>query len=100
MMRNVEIQEEGATQAVSSRKSISRKSIPSIPSSQLGPLESEVSGNLRQWVSRSFVDSHVGIIVSDMSGFTRLTREHGIVHFTSIIVRMRQICLPILHRYG
>jgi len=33
-----------------------------------------------------------------LSGFTSTTRKHGIVHFASIIVRMRQICLPIFEK--
>jgi class 3 adenylate cyclase len=53
-----------------------------------------------QWVKSDLQSSMVGIIVSDMSGFTRLTREHGAIHFASLIIRMRQICLPILHHYG
>ena len=45
-------------------------------------------------------DRNVAVLVSDLSGFTSTTRKHGIVHFASIIVRMRQLCLPILHNRG
>ena len=45
-------------------------------------------------------DHHVAVLVSDLSGFTSTTRKHGIIHFASIIVRMRQLCLPILHNRG
>ena len=31
------------------------------------------------------------VLVSDMSGFSRLTREHGIVHFLSMVHRMRRM---------
>ena len=37
------------------------------------------------------------VLVSDMSGFTSTTRRLGIIHFASLIVRMRQLCLPLLH---
>lgn len=51
-------------------------------------------------VSESFEHLSVAVLVSDMSGFTRLTREHGILHVASIIVRARQLCYPILHRFS
>jgi hypothetical protein len=41
----------------------------------------------------------VTVLVTDMSGFTRLTRTYGIVHFASLIVRMRQIAYGIIARY-
>ena len=41
----------------------------------------------------SFEDA--AVLVSDMTGFTSGTRKHGIVHVASVIVRMRQICLPM-----
>ena len=37
------------------------------------------------------------VLVSDMSGFTSTTRRLGITHFASLIMRMRQLSLPILH---
>ena len=40
------------------------------------------------------------VLVSDLSGFTSMTRKYGITHFASIIVRMRQLVLPSFHRYG
>eukprot|EP00931_Biecheleriopsis_adriatica_P086702 TRINITY_DN61314_c0_g1_i1.p1 TRINITY_DN61314_c0_g1~~TRINITY_DN61314_c0_g1_i1.p1 ORF type:complete len:459 (+),score=76.86 TRINITY_DN61314_c0_g1_i1:25-1401(+) len=44
--------------------------------------------------------NRMAVIVSDLSGFTSTTRKHGIIHFASIIIRKRQICLPILHKRG
>ena len=41
----------------------------------------------------------VAVLVSDLSGFTSMTRKYGITHFASIIVRMRQLVLPSFHRY-
>jgi class 3 adenylate cyclase len=55
---------------------------------------------IQSWVHVSYADMDCAVLVSDLSGFTSTTRKHGIVHFASIIVRMRQLCLPILHRRG
>mmetsp|Transcript_13271 Transcript_13271/g.30204 ORF Transcript_13271/g.30204 Transcript_13271/m.30204 type:complete len:493 (+) Transcript_13271:93-1571(+) len=44
------------------------------------------------------VTDNVGVIVSDLSGFTSTTRKHGIVHMASLIIRQRQLVLPMLHR--
>lgn len=44
-----------------------------------------------------FAQRHVAVLVSDMSGFSSLTRKHGIVHLASVITRLRQLCFPILH---
>lgn len=64
------------------------------------PLERRaVVAQMKKWVQRSFVKTPVAVLVSDLSGFTSTTRKYGIVHFASIIVRMRQLCLPILHHY-
>ena len=40
------------------------------------------------------------LLVTDMSGFTRITREEGILHFLMLIKQMQAICLPIFSRYG
>eukprot|EP00047_Mylnosiga_fluctuans_P006102 m.244827 g.244827 ORF g.244827 m.244827 type:complete len:813 (+) comp14542_c0_seq1:91-2529(+) len=42
----------------------------------------------------------VAVFISDMSGFTRLTRKHGILHFASLIIAMRTIVRPILEASG
>ena len=55
--------------------------------------------NLSQWVERTYGDRRVAVMVSDLRGFTSTTRVYGIVHFASIIARMRQLALPIMHRY-
>ena len=51
-------------------------------------------------IAFSYEKHHVAILVSDLSGFTSTTRKWGIVHMASIIVRMRQLCLPCLTRRG
>jgi class 3 adenylate cyclase len=43
---------------------------------------------------------NMAVLVSDLSGFTSTTRKYGIVHFASVIIRMRQLCLPILNKRG
>jgi len=41
----------------------------------------------------------VTIMVVDMSGFTRLSREHGIVHYLSMVRRMQLTSRPIIESY-
>jgi class 3 adenylate cyclase len=40
------------------------------------------------------------VLVSDMSGFSRITRDHGIVHFLGMIRRMEQLCAPAIAAHG
>lgn len=40
------------------------------------------------------------VMVSDLSGMTRSTREFGILHTASIIMRMRQLVVPVLLENG
>ena len=40
------------------------------------------------------------LVITDMSGFTRITREEGILHFMMLIKEMQAICVPIFERYG
>lgn len=40
------------------------------------------------------------ILVTDLSGFTRLTRKHGIVHFLSIFQRALGVMVPAVRRNG
>lgn len=37
----------------------------------------------------SYLNKDVSILVSDLSGFTKTTKEWGITHMASIIIRMR-----------
>jgi len=48
----------------------------------------------------SWAGEEVACLISDMSGFTKLTRKYGIIHFASIIARFRQITMPIMKKYG
>lgn len=40
------------------------------------------------------------IVVTDMSGFSRITRQRGIVHFLSLIHHMQGLCQPIVQSAG
>jgi hypothetical protein len=35
-----------------------------------------------------------------MSSFTRLTRKCGIIHYASLISRMRELLVPLFYQYG
>lgn len=48
------------------------------------------------WEQRGTV---AAILVTDLSGFTRLTKKHGVIHFLSIFRRCKTACLPIVDRY-
>lgn len=40
------------------------------------------------------------ILVTDLSGFTRLTKKHGILHFLAVFRRCERLCLPVIPQYG
>ena len=40
------------------------------------------------------------VMTTDLSGFTRLTRTHGILHFLSIFRRCQQAALPLITQHG
>ncbi len=40
------------------------------------------------------------IFVSDMTGFSRVTRKHGIVHFLALIHQMRRLGAPLIEAEG
>lgn len=40
------------------------------------------------------------VLVTDLTGFTRTTRVHGILHFLSIFRRSEQICVPLIEQHG
>ena len=62
--------------------------------------DTSLVAKLGKWIKQSFFSQEICVLVSDLSGFTRLTRKYGVIHFASVIVRKRQLCLPILHRHG
>lgn len=40
------------------------------------------------------------VIFTDMSGFSKITRDRGIVHFLGLIHRMRTLCMPPVEQHG
>jgi adenylate cyclase len=40
------------------------------------------------------------VLVTDLSGFTRLTKKHGILHFLAIFRRFQRIGLPVINKHG
>ena len=40
------------------------------------------------------------VLAVDMSGFSRLTQKHGIVHYLAMVLRMRQTAKPIIETHG
>jgi class 3 adenylate cyclase len=39
------------------------------------------------------------ILVTDLSGFTRITKAHGILHFLSIFRRCQRACVPLIEMH-
>ena len=39
------------------------------------------------------------VLITDLSGFTRTTREHGVIHFMSLFRKCQKICLPIIEQH-
>ncbi len=40
------------------------------------------------------------VLVTDLSGFTRLTQKRGIVHFLSMFRRFQRSCAPVINKHG
>lgn len=40
------------------------------------------------------------VLIWDMSGFSLLTRRHGVVHYLSMIRRMQEVTRPLVHEHG
>ena len=50
-------------------------------------------------IRETFGETHA-IMVMDMSGFSRVTIKHGIMHFLAMIHRMNQIVAPTVREHG
>ncbi len=42
----------------------------------------------------------LAVMIGDMSGFSRITQAHGILHFLGLIQRMRALAAPIVRGHG
>jgi class 3 adenylate cyclase len=40
------------------------------------------------------------VLAVDMSGFSRLTQKHGIVHYLAMVLKMRETAKPIIEAHG
>lgn len=49
-------------------------------------------------IRETFGETHA-VMVMDMSGFSRMTIEHGIIHFLAMIHRMNQIAAPTVEEH-
>ncbi|MEM6989067.1 MAG: adenylate/guanylate cyclase domain-containing protein [Myxococcota bacterium] len=55
----------------------------------------EIDGAIRARYER-----HRAVLISDMTGFSRITQEEGIVHFLELIHRMHRLAVPIIEAHG
>lgn len=49
------------------------------------------------WAARG---REAAILVTDLSGFTKLTKRHGILHFLQVFRRCEQACMPVVEAHG
>jgi class 3 adenylate cyclase len=49
---------------------------------------------------RAAYERELGVLISDMSGFSRITREEGILHFLALIHQMQSFCIPAIEGAG
>ncbi|MED5374260.1 MAG: adenylate/guanylate cyclase domain-containing protein [Myxococcota bacterium] len=42
----------------------------------------------------------LAVLISDMSGFSRITEQRGIIHFLALIQRMHTLCVPQIEECG
>lgn len=49
------------------------------------------------WAERG---AEAAILVTDLSGFTKQTKKHGIIHFLHVFRRCEAACMPIIERLG
>lgn len=59
----------------------------------------ERAGEIDAEIREAFCETNT-VLVMDMSGFSRLTIEHGIIHFLAMIHRMNEIARPTLEEHG
>ena len=61
--------------------------------------DDETGGGADEATIRHF-SQPMGVVITDMSGFTRITRAMGIVHFASLIYAMRALLSRLFEAYG
>jgi class 3 adenylate cyclase len=40
------------------------------------------------------------VMLTDLAGFSRITKDHGILHFLAMIERMKRLCAPVITDHG
>lgn len=66
---------------------------------QIRNQDPERSGEVDELIWKKY-GKHCTILVSDQSGYTRLTRARGIIHFLSLHYRLLDMSLPIITASG
>jgi adenylate cyclase len=61
--------------------------------------ETDIRKNIEETLWREY-GAEYAVFVLDMSGFSLLTRKHGIVHYLSLVRRMQMTTEPIVISYG
>lgn len=64
------------------------------------PEKEEVTEYLNKEGSGEMIKKEVVILTTDMSGFTRLTKRYGILHFLRLVLQARRILLPAMADVG
>ena len=56
------------------------------------------SPEVEQQIFDRYID-HCAVMILDSSGFTQLTKAHGIIHFLSLVVSMRDLVEPLCDKH-
>lgn len=49
---------------------------------------------------RSRFERPLGVLISDMAGFSTITQQAGIIHFLALIRHMQSLCVPVIEAHG
>lgn len=65
------------------------------------PSSAEIEAHLQNTGTHGVMEtSSLVIMVTDMSGFTKLTKKYGILHFLRLVLKARSIMLPAMAKVG
>jgi len=74
--------------------------VPLIVPAITAPAKEQVTEYLRTAHVGEMTKKEVVILTTDMSGFTRLTKKYGILHFLRLVLEARGIILPAMAEVG
>jgi len=61
----------------------------------------ETQGHLEVCVAQGTVDKKSCVVMTtDLSGFTRLTKQYGILHFLRLVLKCRSMVIPAVNEHG